>query len=111
MQNCLEPKVLISQTCPDGSQTPYERVYTLYRGRLDRADMMTVDRYGVIINGYLKGRTLREVLQTAAREGGLAYRQRPDGWYSAEWAEGRIALCGPVRALPSTHTVELLVAA
>jgi hypothetical protein len=78
-----------------GSDEASKRLYRLYRGRLDRFDEFIVGDHGAIVSGYLCGRTLREVMQTAAREGWLAYRRRPDGWYSAEWADGRIALCGP----------------
>jgi hypothetical protein len=97
--------VLTSLPQQAGSQTGSD---ALYRGRLDRADMLVVDRYGQIVSGYLTGRTLREVLQTAAREGWLAYRHRPDGWYSAEWADGRIALCGPAKGLPGAALAETM---
>jgi hypothetical protein len=76
-----------------------DRVYALYRGRLDQAETLIVGDRGIVTGGYLAGRTIGDVLRTAAREGWLAYRRRPDGWYSAEWADGRIALCG-ARARP-----------
>ena len=46
-------------------------------------------------DGPFKGRRTRDVLKTATERGWLAYRKREDGWYSAEWADKRIALCGP----------------
>jgi hypothetical protein len=79
-----------------------QRVYCLYRGRLDRLEEFGVDRYGGIASGVYAGCRLRDILQTATREGWLAYRRRLDGWYSAEWADGRIVLCGPVKSLPGT---------
>jgi hypothetical protein len=87
-----------------GGDPAGERVYRLYRGRLDRAEDMVVGRFGVIASGSLQGIRIRDMLQAAAREGWLAYRRRPDGWYSAEWADGRIALCGPVKRLSGAVT-------
>ena len=95
-----EASWLHSCTAPEDGERPSGRVYRLYRGRLDRFDDLTVGEDGRIVSGYLRGAKLREILQTAAREGWLAYRHRPDGWYTAEWANGRIALCGPYARTP-----------
>jgi hypothetical protein len=76
--------------------------YALYRGRLDRPEALPVTRDGEITGGPFAGRTIRDMLQTAAREGWLAYKRMPGGWFAAElWPERRsIALCGPLGALP-----------
>jgi hypothetical protein len=97
------PKALTSSAAPPANGGGFERVYALYRGRLDQVDMLSVNRLGLITSGVFAGLSLREVLQTAAREGWLAYRRRPDGWYSAEFADGHIALCGPVKSLPGAR--------
>ena len=72
--------------------------YALYRGSLDRAAIMAVNRAGEITSGPFAGRTLRDMLRTAAREGWLAYKRLPVGWFAAEWWPERrsIALCGPL---------------
>jgi hypothetical protein len=72
--------------------------YVLYRGSLDRPAVMAVTRSGQIASGPFAGRTIRDMLQTGVREGWLAYKLRPDGWYSAEWWPERrsIVLCGPL---------------
>ena len=71
--------------------------------------MLAVNDRGVIAGGSLAGSTIRAVLETAAREGWLAYRVRPDGWYSAAWWPERkcIALCGPVQP-PKAVVIEPL---
>jgi hypothetical protein len=63
---------------------------------------MPVGRRGKITGGPFAGLSIGEMLGSAAREGWLAYKRRPDGWYSAEWWPERksIALCGPLAGLP-----------
>jgi|KBSMisStaDraftv2_1062788.scaffolds.fasta_scaffold1018046_2 hypothetical protein len=80
--------------CPDA---PGERVYMLYRGTLGLADRVVVGEHGLVTDGPYKGRRIRELLISAYEHGWLAYRHRPDGWYSAEWWPERktVALCGP----------------
>jgi hypothetical protein len=72
--------------------------YVLYRGRLDRPEVLPVTRVGEIPSGPFAGRSIRDILRTAAREGWVAFKRRPDGWHSAEWWPERrsIALCGPL---------------
>jgi hypothetical protein len=72
--------------------------YVLYRGQLDRPEVLPVTRAGEITGGPFAGCTIGEMLRTAAREGWLACKFRPNGWYSAEWRPERrsIALCGPL---------------
>ena len=76
--------------------------FVLYRGRLDRPEVLPVTRAGEITGGPFAGRTIGEMLRTAAREGWLTYKRLPTGWFAAEWWPERksIALCGPLGALP-----------
>jgi hypothetical protein len=70
----------------------------LYRGNLDTPVLMAVSRAGQIAGGPFVGRTFQDMLRTASREGWLAYKRLPVGWFAAEWWPERrsIALCGPL---------------
>jgi hypothetical protein len=72
--------------------------YVLYRGNLDTPVLMAVSRAGQIAGGPFVGRTIQDMLRTASREGWLAYKRLPVGWFAAEWWPERrsIALCGPL---------------
>ena len=87
--NYQEPERLHDLPARRAPEQASERVYALCRGRIDQAEMLAVNDRGVIAGGSLAGSTIRAVLETAAREGWLAYRVRPDGWYSAEWWPSR----------------------
>ena len=78
--------------------------YALCRGRRDQPEVLTANRAGAIADGPFEGSTIGDMLRTADREGWLAYKLRPDGWYSAEWYPERksIALYGPL-ADPPRH--------
>ncbi len=82
---------------PRYRETPSERTYAIYRALGSRPEMFAIDHRGRIKSGAFSGVTIGDLLRTAARQGWLAYRHRPDGWYSAEWCSERktIALCGP----------------
>jgi hypothetical protein len=77
--------------------------YVLYRGRLDRPEVLPVTRTGEITGGPFAGRTIGEMLRTAAREGWLVFKRMPGSWFAAEWWPERksIALCGPLGAPPA----------
>ena len=58
---------------------------------------MTINRLGRIATSSFSGVPIDDLMQTAAKQGWLAWRRRADGWYAAEWCPKRkaIALCGP----------------
>lgn len=94
-------RVLYRQDSPD------RLVYVLYRGTLSVVDVIEVTRKGMVAKGAFAGRRLIDLIKTADERGWLVYKRRPDGWYAAEWNDGRIVLCGPQAKLPGSQQIDI----
>ena len=83
-------------TAAPSEKSPSERTYAIGRGPAAKIEMLTIDRLGRITTGPFSGVRIGDLMQTAAKQGWLAWRRRADGWYAAEWCPERktIALCG-----------------
>ena len=77
-------------------KAPSERTYAIGRGPAAKIEMLAIDRLGRITTGSFSGIRIGDLMQTAAKQGWLAWRCRADGWYAAEWCPERktIGLCG-----------------
>jgi hypothetical protein len=74
------------------------RCYVLLRGPGAAPDVLALDKSGRVEWGAFVGRTIVELIKTAADKGWLAWRRRDDGWYATEWCPEHktITLCGPI---------------
>ncbi len=74
------PATLHESAPPGDGKQDAERVYALYRGPGSPAEMLTINERGTVTKGTFAGVRIGDLLRTAASQGWLAYRHRPDGW-------------------------------
>ena len=84
-------------TTAPSEKAPSARTYAIVRGPAAKIEMLAIDRLGRITCGPFFGVRIGDLMQTAAKQGWLAWRRRADCWNAAEWCPERktIALCGP----------------